>query len=1243
MAAPYWGQLPPPKVTRINSAKRSGKSDSQAENLTINTNVGGDRLSGQSYTQSQSRRNRDSTQTEAPTISTQSPFASPVASSFRGDGLAPRPASFGYTGDFAEKRKRRESRNKEQYYDENPPPAAPDVPRAPPPLSYKQPYSNGAQSSSYQPSARSRSARRSDGPLSPGDSPQGYNRNSRDEYLDINRTNSKGKGVDRGVEWDRDKPERLDVPRKGSISEAEAQRRREWAPDRSPLQRLELTLDSITKEEKRARVEEAELVAREAKAGRGGERASQNSVRFRNRPVAKAPEPVSQSVPQTLPEAGLVRNLSNKQKDQLQRSGTVESKRPAANVEKTETGFDYQPQSNSDNQSVRKNSIPQRGPSIRERSAIPVAVGAGIAAAGLTRSGSNKLKKDPPGDPWLTRRTTAENQFKEVIAPRRPSVDDRKEADIRTGREGSSFDKGIGSRPQKPLSKDKELPSIPKETRSPVVPVGAFYDDSDDDSDLLPVRRNTSKKIEQLTGEKVPMTQQQKFEDQARGSEGVARSASQHKPGMTQIVTVNGMKRAILGPVNNGDSAQGKIRQDSHAPQVRKGEKTWYQPESRLDEWKTGGVVMLDGNHLDLEPDEMTESAKDKAWWEAGNKGTRRRSSTKQRKAEAYDGEYDTNNGTIPIIQISGLEELVIEDECEGCVSERRKPKSWLRSHVRLPSTRRERHRRRLEDEAKSKMITMNLKPAQPDSLDLSAVADLFPPSTTEHILMPHTLTCRMRPVRVRPDIAPAKFRPPLFLKCGPLLRYVGLRRERKQQGRYPPNVPRPQREIWRGSVMIVTEDSKSSYELAPTLRLFLQPIDLLPPPPAQVDGEIDELAPEYIDPIAGLPKIGRDGKTLYVRPVDHLQEMKDLSRDESHEGLFEEHKSPLDGSADPKKSPKVHYDGEKAGKYREVRGFRLHVEHGVTFWKFNIEIELREKQQRIAYRINRGPATGFWVPARDQAMNIMFYSCNGFSHDVDPNHFSGPDPMWRDVLNTHQTQPFHVMLGGGDQLYMDAVEQETKHFKHWTEGKDLHWKEKVTFPEEMHNELEQYFLDRYSMWFSQGLFGLAVTQIPMINIWDDHDLIDGYGSYPNNYMSSPVMSAYGSIAFKYYLLFQHQTSVDEGEETEPSWILGAEPGPFIKELSRSIFTHLGRSVALLGLDCRTERKYDEVVTPETYDRILDRLETDIIKGETKHLIVMLGIPMAYPRMVWLENMYVFAVIVYMSFELTAPASLLES
>jgi hypothetical protein len=85
MAAPYWGQLPPPKVTRGNSFKRADEQMSKDNNnLTIDTSVPGERLSNQYYTRPrrESRQNRYSTQTDAPPISTQSPFASPIASEF---------------------------------------------------------------------------------------------------------------------------------------------------------------------------------------------------------------------------------------------------------------------------------------------------------------------------------------------------------------------------------------------------------------------------------------------------------------------------------------------------------------------------------------------------------------------------------------------------------------------------------------------------------------------------------------------------------------------------------------------------------------------------------------------------------------------------------------------------------------------------------------------------------------------------------------------------------------------------------------------------------------------------------------------------------------------------------------------------------------------------------------------------------------------------------------------------------
>ena len=72
--------------------------------------------------------------------------------------------------------------------------------------------------------------------------------------------------------------------------------------------------------------------------------------------------------------------------------------------------------------------------------------------------------------------------------------------------------------------------------------------------------------------------------------------------------------------------------------------------------------------------------------------------------------------------------------------------------------------------------------------------------------------------------------------------------------------------------------------------------------------------------------------------------------------------------------------------------------------------------------------------------------------------------------------------------------------------------------------------------------------------------------------MRSPVFCGLGTVAFKYYMLFQHQSVVDESAADEPSWLLGASRGPYINEFSRSLFMFLGKSVAFLGLDCRTER-----------------------------------------------------------------------
>ncbi|KAH8144723.1 uncharacterized protein LAJ45_11224 [Morchella importuna] len=386
--------------------------------------------------------------------------------------------------------------------------------------------------------------------------------------------------------------------------------------------------------------------------------------------------------------------------------------------------------------------------------------------------------------------------------------------------------------------------------------------------------------------------------------------------------------------------------------------------------------------------------------------------------------------------------------------------------------------------------------------------------------------------IKRRATPAPTTYSPPLHVKCGPLLRYTGLRRDGKQSNE---SSAKDERETWRGSVMIVTTDDQSDYTTVPRIRLFVQP---------------------------ALSSVMTDTNNRTETTNTSAADTEDLNN-----------------------NLKNRKDGEILGKYREVEGTKLHSERGITFWRFTIEVELGDEQARIAYRINHGPVNSFWVPSRTETMNIMFYSCNGFSLSVNPADFCGPDPLWRDVIREHEKKPFHVMLGGGDQLYNDAVSKKTKLFKEWLAIKNPIHKNHSAFTDSMADELEEFYLERYCMWFSQGLFGVANAQIPMINIWDDHDIIDGFGSYPDHFNRCPVFKGLGAVAFKYYLLFQHQSIVDELEGNEPSWLLGAAPGPYIAELSRSCFMFLGRKVAFLGLDCRTERMRDLVLSESTYNR----------------------------------------------------------
>ena len=60
-------------------------------------------------------------------------------------------------------------------------------------------------------------------------------------------------------------------------------------------------------------------------------------------------------------------------------------------------------------------------------------------------------------------------------------------------------------------------------------------------------------------------------------------------------------------------------------------------------------------------------------------------------------------------------------------------------------------------------------------------------------------------------------------------------------------------------------------------------------------------------------------------------------------------------------------------------------------------------------------------LPAKDQGWRWGFHSCNGLSARADLRHWQEPR-LWEDVMAMHRENPIHAFMGGGDQIYNDAL-----------------------------------------------------------------------------------------------------------------------------------------------------------------------------------------------------------------------------
>ncbi|KAG2493054.1 hypothetical protein HYH03_008717 [Edaphochlamys debaryana] len=286
------------------------------------------------------------------------------------------------------------------------------------------------------------------------------------------------------------------------------------------------------------------------------------------------------------------------------------------------------------------------------------------------------------------------------------------------------------------------------------------------------------------------------------------------------------------------------------------------------------------------------------------------------------------------------------------------------------------------------------------------------------------------------------------------------------------------------------------------------------------------------------------------------------------------------------------------------VTGELLEAWRGWRFWRFAGETSCGEREQTLKYTIDLFPggSVSVTLPPASGPWHWAFATCNGLDDPANKNRTGGLQPLWTDLLAQHAQRPLHAIVGGGDQIYNDGV-FKGPNLTGWDQTlrlTDTATRALLPFHEGMRNEVEEFYFSHYCVHMAQPVYAQALASIPSVNTWDDHDIVDGWGSYPDAVHNSAVMQGVFRAAQKFYYLFQQHTTTERAPAD--GYVYGS-----------SQLLHLGRSTALVLPDTRTSRTLNTIMPPDYYDYLAERLRG--LPDYVQHVVVVLAVPIMYPKL----------------------------
>ncbi|MEK6736506.1 MAG: alkaline phosphatase D family protein [Pseudomonadota bacterium] len=267
---------------------------------------------------------------------------------------------------------------------------------------------------------------------------------------------------------------------------------------------------------------------------------------------------------------------------------------------------------------------------------------------------------------------------------------------------------------------------------------------------------------------------------------------------------------------------------------------------------------------------------------------------------------------------------------------------------------------------------------------------------------------------------------------------------------------------------------------------------------------------------------------------------------------------------------------------------------------RHDMEIVMTDTDQKISYAVN-GTTYNFIVPAIDSLPRCGYASCNGFSDPKLMKKVTDQNERWSDLNTRHGTNAYHLLLMGGDQVYSDSMWDELPSLRSWSESDERFG---LPFTESMRREVGDYYYQLYVKRWAQVKVSQVLASIPALMMWDDHDIFDGWGSYPEEQHSSDVYRNIFRQAAECFSIFQ---------------LHGASSGLLPDQSVYNGFYEAGK-LGILVLDLRSERTQDQVISGKSWDAIYQRLGS-IPENRLDHLFVMSSIPVVHADFNTLESL----------------------